>query len=372
MGTGPFAVPSFDALRMCGGHEILLVVTRPIQNSDAKSKSIANPVRDWADAHGLLVIDPPSINDESAIDQITRLQADLLVVCDYGQILSKSAIKSAKLGGINLHGSLLPRHRGAAPVQWSILRGDTVTGACVIHMTPKLDGGPIIASVETLIGKCENAGDLERRLSELGIQSCLDSVTRLAQFSSLDQCVDFGTPQDSSLATPAPRLSKSDGQLDFRYPGQLIDRQARGLQPWPGVYGNIKIGESKEIRVIVGQLQWSANMASLLEKADQSSHTSRKSEKFAVGEILWGARLRELLNTSTLTDQKVFAPMMVVVCADGFLEIVRLQPAGKKMQDAKEFLSGYGKADSMRFDSFGDGPPHSLLEKMRVSTRLSP
>ena len=306
----------------------------------------------------------------TSVYQITQLQPDLLVVCDYGQILSKSAINSAKLGGINLHGSLLPRHRGAAPVQWSILRGDTITGVCVIHMTPKLDGGPIIASIETTIGKSENANDLERRLSELGIQCCLDSVARLARFSSLDECGDFGSRQDSSLATPAPRLSKSDGQLDFRYPGQLIERQARGLQPWPGVYGNIRIGESKDIRVIVGQLRWLNNMASHSEKADQSACDSQNSGKISVGEIVWGARLRELFETPTLSSQSAApnAPLLAVICADGLLEIVRLQPAGKKMQGAKEFLAGYGKAESMRFDSFQDGPPHPLLEKMRNST----
>ncbi len=369
MGTGPFAVPSFEALRSSGEHDVLRVVTRPIENTGAKNKSIANPVRAWADGHGLPVTSPLSINESQAIDQVGQLQPDLLVVCDYGQILSSNALKAAKLGGINLHGSLLPRHRGAAPVQWSILRGDAITGACVIHMTPKLDGGPIIDKVETAILPSETAGELERRLSELGVEICMASVAKLAQFKSLDECGGLGALQDNLLATPAPRLAKSDGQLDFRYPAALIERQFRGLQPWPGVFGNIKIGDAKEIRVIVGHLQLMANVDGSSEKADQSALVLQNLEKTSAGELRWGTALKDMFKIDSATDSgsRNRNPQIVVACSDGFLEITRIQPAGKKMQDAREFLAGYGRAESMRFEGFLGYPPHSLLEKMQNS-----
>jgi len=371
MGTGPFAVPSFEALRSSGEHEVLLVVTRPIENTGAKTKSVANPVRAWADEHGLPVTAPLSINESQAIDQVAQLQPDLLVVCDYGQILSANALRAAKLGGVNLHGSLLPRHRGAAPVQWSILRGDAITGACVIHMTPKLDGGPILGKFETTILPSETAGELERRLSELGVDCCVESVRKLAQFTSLDECIGLGALQDNALATPAPRLAKSDGLLDFRYPAALIERQFRGLQPWPGVFGNINIGDNKELRVIVGHLQLTANENGSSVKADQPAFVLQNLEKFTAGEILWGTALNDLfaIDLGANPVRKTRTPQMVVACSDGFVEITRIQPAGKKMQETRGFLAGYGRAESMRFEGFSGCPPHPLLEKMQNSAR---
>ncbi len=230
MGTGPFAVPSFEAVYATGYDDIALVITRP-SVPDSKGKLSPNPVRTWAESHGLEVVAPSSINEPSAISLLRERSPDLLIVCDYGQILSAEAISTARFGGINLHGSLLPRHRGAAPVQWSVLLGDAITGSCVIHLTPKLDGGPVLTRVETPIGTHENAGELEHRLSELGVACTLEALSMIRESKSIDELASRGTLQDQSQATKAPRLSKSDGQLDFRYPAELIDRQIRGLQP---------------------------------------------------------------------------------------------------------------------------------------------
>ena len=164
MGTGPFAVPSFDAIR-AQGHEIICVVTRPSVASSGKKDPPVSPVRQWASDHDLSIVDPISINDPATIQWLASLHADLMVVCDYGQILSKAALATTGLGGINLHGSLLPRHRGAAPVQWSILAGDARTGVSIIHMTPTLDGGPILHQSATDIGNTENSEQLEARLN---------------------------------------------------------------------------------------------------------------------------------------------------------------------------------------------------------------
>src|SRR5699024_1999329 len=133
---------------------------------------------------------------------------DLLVVCDYGQILSSDVLAIAPLGGINLHASLLPKYRGAAPIQWSLLNGDHETGVTVIHMTPRLDGGPILAVHSTLIGPDEEHPELEQRLAKLGIQTVHEALSALATW---DCTSPIGSPQDATQTTKAPRLKKEQG-----------------------------------------------------------------------------------------------------------------------------------------------------------------
>ncbi|OYW19101.1 MAG: hypothetical protein B7Z55_09480, partial [Planctomycetales bacterium 12-60-4] len=137
------------------------------------------PVRDWAKENSLPIFEPQSINDPVAIAELEKYAPELFFVCDYGQILSKACLSVPRLGGINLHGSLLPRHRGAAPVQWALLKGDAEAGVSVIHMTPRLDAGPILSVASTMILPDENAGQLEPRLAEIGIEA---SLRRIAHF----------------------------------------------------------------------------------------------------------------------------------------------------------------------------------------------
>ena len=167
MGTGPFAVPMLEALAR-SPHSIVAVITRPDRTAPGR-RPPPNPVRTAAVAAGLPIYDPPLINAPDAVALLEGLRPDLLVVCDYGQILAPLALGVAPLGGINLHGSLLPRHRGAAPVQWAILEGDSVGGVSVIHMTPALDAGAVIVAKSVAIGTAETAPELEARLAELGV-----------------------------------------------------------------------------------------------------------------------------------------------------------------------------------------------------------
>ena len=197
MGTGPFAVPAFEALR-AAGHEIALVVTKRQPPVKSRKGPPPSPVRSWAEDHGLEVFDPDSINDEAAVNRIRGVAASLLVVCDYGQILKPAALESATLGGINLHGSLLPKYRGAAPVQWSLLSGDEVTGVSVIHMTPRLDGGPIVTTRQTAIDDKETAGELEARLAIIGAEATLEAIDRLGQWDGESV---IGAVQDSTKVT---------------------------------------------------------------------------------------------------------------------------------------------------------------------------
>ena len=354
MGTGPFAVPSFQAL-LQKGYEIVHVVTRPTVPPPHKKVASHGPVRQWATDHQLPISDPVSINNPETIEWLTSLNADLLVVCDYGQILSRAALATTKLGGINLHGSLLPRHRGAAPVQWSILSGDSVAGVSIIHMTPALDGGPVLHMLSTEIGSSETAAELEVRLSNIGVESTLESVAVLTLKESLKECETLGQRQDKSLATKAPRLAKDDGQLNFYYPVRWIDRLIRGLQPWPGTFAQLQFPDGKTIRVIIPQ-------ATPIE-CDLSSLPLKP------GELLYGNPLKSFLESCSCLKANVeeysLSSSLYAVAIDGLLSIPVVQPAGKRLMSAEEFLRGHSRYSSMKFDCVPGS--HRLLNQVSCS-----
>ncbi len=313
MGTGPFAVPSFEALR-AAGNQIALVVTRPQPPVKSRKGPPSSPVRQWATEHGLPIFDPSSINDSDAVERIQQLGSDLLVVCDYGQILKPAALESAPLGGINLHGSLLPKYRGAAPVQWALLNGDSVTGVSVIHMTPRLDGGPILTTRETPIRDDETAGELELRLSEIGVSATLEAITMLSQW---DGTSAIGENQNIELATKAPRLKKSDGQIEWSRTAAEIDCQVRGMQPWPVAYTHLAVAEDKPpLRLAV----------------KRASITEIPSNQLRPGEIIQGEGL-------------------IVATADHAIRIDLVQPAGKKEMSGVDFLRGQQPASGARLVS---------------------
>lgn len=353
MGTGPFAVPSFHAL-LQKHYEIVHVVTRPIVRATTGKEPAHSPVRQWAIEHQLPIADPNSINDPEAIQWLVTQQADLLVVCDYGQILSRDALAASKLGGINLHGSLLPRHRGAAPVQWSILAGDPSAGVSVIHMTPALDGGPILKMLSTEIGEQETAAELETRLSQIGVQSILESVALLETKQSLADCSGLGQLQDKSLATKAPRLAKEDGELNLHYPVRCLDRLIRGLQPWPGAFAHIQFPDGKMLRVIFSKATpVEFDVASL---------------QMVPGDLLYGDSLRNLLETNVnfkACIERHASSSLVAVATDGLLAIPSVQPAGKRLMSSEEFLRGHARYASMKIACVPGS--HTLLYKMSCS-----
>jgi len=206
-GTGPFAVPSYASL--IEKHDVLALVTRPIQDSGKRRKTAANPTRDLAVEKGIPVFDPPSCNDDEFVATLREFSADLFVVCDYGQILSSPCLASARLGGINLHGSLLPKYRGAAPIQWCVFNGDTETGVTVIHMTPKLDGGPCIVKQALAIGDDETSEQLEPRLSQLGVSAVAEAIEMLETWdgeSVLGEVQEKSQPQCETDLRSSPRF----------------------------------------------------------------------------------------------------------------------------------------------------------------------
>jgi methionyl-tRNA formyltransferase len=334
MGNGPFAVPSFDAIHS-SGREIACVVARPAAPSQGKGPP-ESPVILWARQRGLAVHTPISINDIETVSWLTSLHADLLVVCDYGQILKPEALSATRLGGINLHGSLLPRHRGAAPVQWSVLAGDLFAGVSVIHMTPGLDAGPILSSASTKIQAGEDAGALESRLSHLGIKPTLRAIAMLEQLEHPASVI-----QDRSYATRAPRLKKSDGELHWNYPVRWLDRQIRGLQPWPGVFTHLDLPDGKSLRVIV-------HRATPMESVEVS--------KFGeVGSLLLPANGTSI--NLSWSDQA-----LAVIARDGVMAIESVQPSGKRAMSGAEFMRGYARQAGVRFRV--PESPQPLLESM--------
>jgi methionyl-tRNA formyltransferase len=242
------------------------------------------------------------VNRPESQERLESLGADLLVVCDYGEILRPETLGTARLGGINLHGSQLPKYRGAAPVQWAILRGETETGNSVIHMTPGLDAGPILGQQRTAIDPDEDAGELESRLAAMGAELVLQTIDAL-ESGAAQRIV-----QDTSQATKAPRLKKDQGAIDWSRPAAEIKNQVRGLRPWPRAYTFWHRAGSEPLRLNI-------------DRVDIASPNERP----AAG-------------PGTVLDVE---NRLLVAAGDGAIEILQLQPAGKRSMSAGEFLRGY-------------------------------
>lgn len=303
MGTGPFGVPMFRRL-LDEGRAVQLLVTQPDRPTRGRSTAPHNPMRELAEQHGIEVFAPESVNTPEAQAKLTSYAADLLVVCDYGQILKPDTLRTTRLGGINLHGSLLPKYRGAAPIQWAIYHGETETGVSVLHITPQLDAGPVIVQLSTPIGPTETAAQLEPRLAELGAQAVASALVELEAHEMTTAVV-----QEAALASKAPRLKKSDGLIDWGRSAVAIFNQVRAFQPWPKSF-----------------TFWSATGG-----PD-------------------GPSLRLILDTVVPLPAAETAPpgtilaaerQLIVACGEGSLEIQQLQPAGKRVLPVGEFLRGY-------------------------------
>lgn len=304
MGTGPFAVPTFEAL-LASEHEVLALVTRPTPPPVGRRKTPANPMREVAEARGLQVLAPESINTPEAIAELAAFSADLLVVCDYGQILATEAIRAARLGGINLHASLLPKFRGSAPINWAIYRGEKETGVSVIHITPLLDGGNVLATRTTPIGLEDNCVVLEARLAQLGIEPVQEAIAQLAQW---DGSSPLGVPQDPALVTKARQLRKTDAAVKWSRTAVQLQRQVRAFQPWPGTFVLWDRGGSEPVRLVLDRV-----VAHPEEQVTAAPGTVIQND----GKSLW------------------------IATGGGALSIERIQPAGKKVMEIAEFLRGY-------------------------------
>jgi methionyl-tRNA formyltransferase len=209
-------------------------VTQPDRPAHRGRRLTAPPVKLVALQAGVPVLQPPRLRDPQWAERLRVLAADVAVVVAFGQILPQAVLDAPARGSINVHGSLLPRYRGAAPIQWAIIRGETVTGVTTFQMDAGMDTGPILLSASTPIGPHETAGELAARLADLGAQVILDTLARLDTLTPV--------PQDHAAATLAPRLKKADGAIDWRRPAVELVNLVRGCNPWPGAIATVPGG----------------------------------------------------------------------------------------------------------------------------------
>jgi methionyl-tRNA formyltransferase len=303
LGTGTFAEPVFAALLTQPRHAVVGLVTQPDREVGAlrgSTRQVGKGMKTIADEAGVPVIQPESINTPEGVAQIKAWDADLLVTAAYGQILKADVLNAARLGGINVHGSLLPKYRGAAPVAWAIWRGESETGVTIIRMTTGLDAGAMLAKEATPIGATETAGDVEARLATIGARLAVQVIDQLADGPLV------GEPQDPAYVTKAPKLTKESGAIDWNKSAVEIERQIRALQPWPTAYTNLhRVGQSPQ-RVILFQ----------------SAATTGEAKTPGTA---WPSADGKAIEVAT---------------GDGVLRILELQLAGKKRLSARDFLNG--------------------------------
>ena len=226
MGTPLFAVPSLEAL-IAAGHQVVGVFSQPDKPKNRGMKLQPTPVKVCAQVHDIPVFQPTRLRDGAALETIRQLEPDLIVVAAYGRILPQEILDYPRLGCVNVHSSLLPKYRGAAPINWAILNGEKETGVTIMHMAPALDAGDIIAQRATPIDPDETAEALYDRLARLGADLLAETLPRLADGTAPR------TPQAEDQATLAPMLSRDLSPMDFTRPAQALHDQVRGLIPWP-------------------------------------------------------------------------------------------------------------------------------------------
>lgn len=229
LGTPRFAVPTLEKL-VETGHEVLCVVTQPDRPKGRGGAISFSPVKESALRHGLPIYQPERIRRPEAQAFLAGLHAEIMVVVGYGQIIPQSVIDIPPRGIVNLHASLLPRYRGAAPIQWAIVNGESTTGVTTMRIDAGLDTGDMLLREEVAIGPEETSIELGERLSHLGAELLIRTLRGFADGSVVPE------PQDSRSATYAPLLKKEDGRIDWRQPASAIHNRVRGLQPWPGAY----------------------------------------------------------------------------------------------------------------------------------------
>lgn len=310
-GTGDFALPTFRTLIESSEHSVVGVFTQPDRTGRGHHHHV-NKVKVAAETCDVPVFQPEKVNHPETLDALRQLDADVFVVAAYGQILKPEFLAIPPLGAFNLHGSLLPRHRGAAPVQYSIRRGDQTGGVTIFQIEPALDSGPVIGRVETRIGPRETAGELMLRLADLSVELTQRALQQLEAGTAVFE------PQDESLVTLAPKIRKSEGAIDWSLSAHEIDCHIRAMQPWPKASTWLHTADRRTLRCIV---------------VDAEPATAPSTGHGLPGSILCPEK------------------QLQVATGDGTLQVNVIQPEGKKPIDGLAFVNGYGIDDHARFDT---------------------
>ena len=288
MGTPDFSVPVLEAL-VDAGHDVVAVYSQPPRPAGRGKKDRPSPVQSKAEALGLTVRYPVSVRTDEALAEFQALNADIAVVVAYGLILPQSILDAPVKGCLNIHASLLPRWRGAAPIHRAIMAGDEETGVCIMQMEAGLDTGPVLSRHTVSIGESETTQQLHDRLSDIGATAIVDA---LAQVDRLD-----AQPQPNDGVTYAAKIEKSEAVIDWSKPAIEVDRLVRGLSPFPGAWFEMN---GTRVKVL-------------------------------------GSTLVEHSGTAgcVLDDE------LTVACGEGAIRLTKLQRAGKSAQDAEQFLNGW-------------------------------
>jgi methionyl-tRNA formyltransferase len=311
-GTGDFALPTFVRL-LDEGFRVVALVTQPDRPQGRRQELIPSRIKLEASGRGVPVEQPEDVNADASLAGISGYQPDLFVTAAYGQILSAELLVIPPLGGINLHGSILPRYRGAAPVARAIQRGERETGVTVIRMTPRIDAGGMIGVARTPIGPDETAGELEGRLAEIGAPLVVESIRRLVAGEAAV------LPQERAKVTKAPKLRKEDGRIDWTRPAQAVHDLVRAMQPWPAASTFWHPGEGSRlpVRLIVHRTG----------VVDAGGEPGRALE--------------------------VGKGRLIVAAGGGAVALRIVQPAGKKAMPIEEFLRGHRVQVGDRFGDEG-------------------
>ena len=298
LGSGEFGIESLNALAG-SSHSLRFIVTQPSHPAGRGRKPRPTPVARWANTYSTPFIETEDVNTPQVIEKVASYEPDLIVVIAFGRKIGNELINLPPKAAINVHASLLPKYRGAAPVNWAIINGEKQTGITIISLAEKMDTGKILAQEKTDILENETAGELHDRLAQMAAPLLLETIDKIADGSIVY------TEQDHSKATLAPKMKKSDGFIDFNAPAGSLRRKIRGLWPWPGasaIYVSKKT--TKSLRVTIA-------MAEVV----QTSKT--------VG--LPPGTLDENLN---------------IICGEDAIKITKIKPTGSRLMDFKDFVNG--------------------------------
>ncbi len=306
MGTPELAAVCLDALLRASGIQVAGVVTQPDRPKGRDLKLAPPPVKELALRHGLPVLQPEKARDEKFIEQLAAWQPELIAIAAFGQILPQRILDLPKFGCLNVHTSLLPKYRGAAPIQWAILNGDTETGVTIMQVEAGLDAGPIVSTVRTPIDAADNAQTLHDRLAKLGAALLVKTIPDYVAGLLTPQ------PQPPEGGTYAAKIKKQDGAMDWKLPARVLWNRVRGFTPWPGAFTHFAAQPKPFLLKI-----W---------EAEPVAGTG------VPGEILQAGKHG-----------------IVVACGEGALRVVMLQREGGRRINAAEFLAGCPLVPGQRF-----------------------
>ncbi|QDT93418.1 methionyl-tRNA formyltransferase [Gimesia algae] len=323
MGTGTFALPAFQAL-IDSKHDVLGLYTQPDRTGRGHHRH-KNPMKELALEHEIPVFQPAKINTPDSLEELGQLKADVLLVAAYGQILSQKLLDLPRLGAFNLHASLLPAYRGAAPILYAIRNGETKTGVSLFRIERTLDSGPVAAMVETPIAPKETTGILQDRLADLAAPLAMNVLDQIEQGTLVE------TPQDHSAATFAPTLDKQEGAIDWGQSAAQIACHVRAMQPWPSPFSFLLQPGQAPLRLLILDV----------EKLSLEIQDSLEIEP---------QLLSATPGTVVISDTK----RVVIRTGEGLLELHQIQPQGKRAMEISQFLCGKQIRPG---DVFGNPPP---------------